>query len=67
LKTKNKMGKREKEHRKRVAARNQKIKGAQRTYEKLYNEQMKKYLEDLRERVSTGTTEENTGFVMSGQ
>jgi hypothetical protein len=24
-------------------------------------------LEDLRERVSTGTTEENTGFVMSGQ
>jgi uncharacterized membrane protein len=31
------MGKREKEHRKKVAARNQKIKGAQRTYEKLYN------------------------------
>jgi hypothetical protein len=27
------MGKKEKEHRKRVAARNQKIKGAQRTYE----------------------------------
>ena len=61
------MGKREKEHRKRVAARNQKIKGAQRTYEKFYNEQLKKYLEDLREKASSGTTEEPTGFVMSGQ
>ena len=61
------MGKREKEHRKKVAARNQKIKGAQRTYEKLYNEQLKKYLEDLKEQASTGTTEEKTGFVMSGQ
>ena len=61
------MGKREKEHRKKVAARNQKIKSAQHAYEKLYNEKLKKYLEDLREQASTGTTEENTGFVMSGQ
>ena len=54
-------------NRKKVAARNQKIKSAQHTYEKLYNEKLKKYLEDLREQASTGTTEENTGFVMSGQ
>lgn len=63
------MGKKDKEHRKKVAARNQKIKGAQRTYEKMYNEQMKKYLEDLRTKYesTTGETAETSSFVMSGQ
>jgi deoxyadenosine/deoxycytidine kinase len=59
------MGKKDKEHRKKVAARNQKIKGVQRTYEKMYNEQMKKYLEDLRGKYEnlSGDTQETTGFV----
>jgi DNA-binding FrmR family transcriptional regulator len=63
------MGKKDKEHRKKVAARNQKIKGAQRAYEKMYNEQMKKYLEDLRTKYesTTGETAETSSFVMSGQ
>jgi len=43
------MGKKAKEHRKKVAARNQQIKAAQNAYQKMMNEQMQKYLADLRE------------------
>ena len=43
------MGKNAKEHRKKVAARNQKVKATQNAYQKLMNEQMQKYLENLRE------------------
>ncbi len=43
------MGKKTKEHRKKVAARNQQIKAAQNAYQKMMNEQMQKYLADLRE------------------
>lgn len=43
------MGKKDKEHRKKVAARNQQIKAAQNAYQKLMNEQMQKYLSDLQE------------------
>jgi hypothetical protein len=42
------MGKAKKEHRKKVAARNQKIKGAQNAMQKLFNESMKTQLEELK-------------------
>ena len=42
------MGKRAKEHRKKVAARNQKIKGQQNAMQKLFNESMKTQLEELK-------------------
>ena len=42
------MGKRAKEHRKKVAARNQKIKGQQNAMQKLFNESMKQQLEELK-------------------
>lgn len=63
------MGKNEKEHRKRVASRNQKLKGTQRAYETMYNEQMKKYLEELKNsnESTTGKTKDTSSFVMSGQ
>jgi hypothetical protein len=42
------MGKRDKEHRKKVAARNQKLKGQQNAMQKLFNESMKQQLEELK-------------------
>ena len=42
------MGKRAKEHRKKVAARNQKLKGQQNAMQKLFNESMKQQLEELK-------------------
>jgi hypothetical protein len=42
------MGKREKEHRKKVAARNQKVKTQQNAMQKLFNESMRKQLEELK-------------------
>jgi hypothetical protein len=42
------MGKAKKEHRKKVAARNQKIKGQQNAMQKLFNESMKTQLEELK-------------------
>jgi hypothetical protein len=42
------MGKKAKEHRKKVAARNQKIKGQQNAMQKLFNESMKTQLEELK-------------------
>jgi hypothetical protein len=65
------MGKKAKEHRKKVAARNQQIKAAQNAYQKMMNEQMQKYLADLRENAlkqqeQEGEVQNNgtTGFTM---
>jgi DNA-binding FrmR family transcriptional regulator len=65
------MGKKAKEHRKKVAARNQQIKAAQNAYQKMMNEQMQKYLADLRENAlkqqeQEGDVQNNgtTGFTM---
>jgi N-glycosylase/DNA lyase len=59
------MGKRSKEHRKKVAARNQQIKSAQKAYEKLYNEQMMKYIEDMKAKAAaeSGTTESDQSTI----
>lgn len=58
------MGKNAKEHRKKVAARNQKIKSAQKAYEKLYNEQMTKYIEELKTKMAeSGTTESDQSTI----
>jgi hypothetical protein len=54
------MGKRAKEHRKKVLKRNANIKSAQKIYEKMYNEVMKKQLEALvqeHKQNTSGTTE----------
>ena len=54
------MGKKAKEHRKKVAARNQKIKGQQNAMQKLFNESMRQQIEELkkqREAEMSGTTE----------
>ena len=41
------MGKRDKDHRKRVQARNNQLKGAEKMYQKMYQEVMKKQIEQL--------------------
>lgn len=52
------MGKRAKEHRKKVAKRNQKIDQAQKIYQRMYNEMMIKEIERIRES-QTGDTQSN--------
>ncbi len=42
------MGKREKDHRRKIAARNQRIKSEQNTMQKLFNESMRMQLEELK-------------------
>lgn len=42
------MGKKDKEHRKKVQARNQKLKAAESAMQKLFNESMRRQLEELR-------------------
>ena len=42
------MGKKDKEHRKKVQARNQKLKSAENAMQKLFNESMRRQLEELR-------------------
>jgi hypothetical protein len=42
------MGKAKKEHRKKVAARNQKLKAQQNAMQKLFNESMRQQLEELK-------------------
>ena len=42
------MGKKDKEHRKKVQARNQKLKAAENAIQKLFNESMRRQLEELR-------------------
>lgn len=43
------MGKKDKEHRKKVAARNQRIQTERKKFQKTYNEMMRKKLEELAE------------------
>jgi hypothetical protein len=43
------MGKKDKEHRKKVAARNQRLKSQETTMQRLFNESMKQQLEKLKE------------------
>ena len=54
------MGKKAKEHRKKIAARNQRIKEQQNAMQKLFNESMRQQIEELkkqREAEMSGTTE----------
>jgi hypothetical protein len=44
------MGKKAKEHRKKVAVRNQKLKAEQSAFQKLFNESMKTQIEELKKR-----------------
>jgi hypothetical protein len=60
--TENKMGKNAKEHRKKVAARNAKIKGAERAYQKVMNEAYQKYIEELKKVQASGITESEESF-----
>jgi hypothetical protein len=57
------MGKAKKEHRKKVAARNQRIKTQQTAMQKMFNESMKQQLEELqkqRESEMSGETQTTT-------
>jgi hypothetical protein len=60
------MGKRAKEHRKKVAVRNQQIKGAQKKYQEFMNEKMMDYLKEMKEKgqqeIETPTTQ--SGFTL---
>jgi hypothetical protein len=60
------MGKRDKEHRKKVTARNQQIKGAQKKYQEMMNEKMMQYLKEMKEKseqeVDAPTTQ--SGFTL---
>ena len=51
------MGIRKKEHRKKVAARNAKIKGMEKTYQKVMNDAYQKYLEELKTAQTSGKTD----------
>ena len=54
------MGKRAKEHRKKVAKRNDSIKQAQKVYEKMYNEMMMKEIEKIKSQKSGDTPTNRT-------
>ncbi len=60
------MGKKAKEHRKKVAARNQQIKGAKKKYQEFMNEKMTEYLKEMKEKsqqeIETPTTQ--SGFTL---
>lgn len=56
------MGIRKKEHRKKVVARNSKIKGMEKTYQKVMNDAYQKYLEELKTAQTSGKTD-TEGFV----
>ena len=57
------MGKRTKEHRKKVAVRNQRLVKERRVFDKQMDESVKKYIEDLKEKVEqSGQTENSVGL-----
>lgn len=56
------MGKNAKEHRKKVAARNAKMKGVERAYQKIMNEAYQKYIEQLKEAQMSGETQTEESF-----
>ena len=63
------MGKREKEHRKRVQARNNQLKGVEKMYQKMYQEVMKNQLEKLVEEhkaKTSGETESGETTITEG-
>ena len=63
------MGKNKKEHRKRVEARNNQLKGLERTYQKMYQEVTKKQLEKLIEEhkeQTSGKTESTETTITEG-
>lgn len=64
------MGKRDKEHRKRVQARNNQLKGTEKMYQKMYQEVMKKQLEHLvaeHKSKTSGETETDETTIQEGQ
>ena len=50
------MGKKEKEHRKKIAARNQKINAEKNAMKKIFDESMRKQLEDLKKEYDAAKT-----------
>lgn len=57
------MGKRTKEHRKKVAARNQRLVNERRVFDKQMDESVKKYIEDLKSKMEqSGQTENSVGL-----
>jgi hypothetical protein len=56
------MGKKAKEHRKKVAARNAKVKGYERQYQKVMNEAYQKYLQELEAAKASGMTQTEQSF-----
>ena len=56
------MGVRKKEHRKKVAARNAKMKGVERQYQKVMNDAYQKYLEQIKEAQMSGETKPEESF-----
>lgn len=63
------MGKRDKEHRKRVQARNNQLKGIEKMYQKMYQEVMKNQLEKLVEEhkaKTSGETESGETTITEG-
>jgi hypothetical protein len=64
------MGKRDKDHRKRVQARNNQLKGAEKMYQKMYQEVMKKQIEQLvaeHKTKTSGETETDETTIQEGQ
>lgn len=57
------MGKNAKEHRRKVAARNTKIKGIERQYQKVMNESYQAYLEQMKLEQASGETQSQENFI----
>lgn len=59
------MGKRAKEHRAKVAKRNEKINQAQKIYQKMYNEMLKQHVDSIKaERMGPSGDTENPGQII---
>lgn len=57
------MGKRAKEHRKKVVARNQRLASERKIFDKQMNESVQKYIEDLKTKMEqSGQTENSVGL-----
>ena len=57
------MGKNAKEHRRKVAARNQRLKAERRVFDKQMDESVKKYIEELKAKIEqSGQTETSVGL-----
>mgnify|MGYP006893623388 FL=1 len=61
------MGKREKEHRKKVAARNANIKGAQKKFQSMWQQEMMKQMEVYREEKNRQGSVDNNDDVSTSQ